>query len=234
MLRATTTTIEGQVRILLAEDDALLGDGLEAGLSQAGFDVDWVRDGEAALAGMSDGEHAAAVLDIGLPKRSGFDALTKLRARGSRLPVLILTARDAIEDRVAGLDAGADDYVVKPVDLHELAARLRALVRRASGVAAPVLRVGALELDPASRQVRYAGDEVQLKPREFRVLETLMHNAGRVMTRDQLEGQLYGWGDEVESNAVEVHVHHLRRKLSPDVIRTIRGVGYLLPRDAPA
>ena len=222
------------MRVLLAEDDALLGDGLRAGLVQAGFDVDWVRDGEAASHAAADGEHAAIVLDIGLPRRSGFDVLARIRARGSRVPVLLLTARDAVADRVRGLDGGADDYVVKPVDLHELAARLRALTRRAGGDAAPVLSAGALELDPASRHVRYRGAPVALKPREFDLLREFMLNRGRVLTREQLEGRLYAWGDEVESNAVEVHIHHLRRKLAPAVIRTVRGVGYLMPRDGDA
>jgi two-component system OmpR family response regulator/two-component system response regulator QseB len=222
------------MRVLLAEDDALLGDGLRAGLVQAGFDVDWVRDGEAAFLAATDGEHAAIVLDIGLPRRSGFDVLARIRARGSRVPVLLLTARDAVADRVRGLDGGADDYVVKPVDLHELAARLRALTRRAGGEAAPVLAAGELELDPASRRVRYRGAPVTLKPREFDLLREFMLNRGRVLTREQLEGRLYAWGDEVESNAVEVHIHHLRRKLAPAVIRTVRGVGYLMPRDGDA
>ncbi len=218
------------MRLLLVEDDALLGDGLEAGLTQAGFEVDWVRDGIAALNAAESGVHAALILDLGLPRLSGFDVLQRLRARGLRLPVLILTARDAIEDRVRGLDGGADDYLVKPADLDELAARIRALVRRSKGEADPTLRVGRLELNPAARTVSHDGEAVALKPREFALLQELMLNAGRVLTRDQLENSLYRWGDEIGSNTVEVHVHHLRRKLAPELIRTVRGVGYMIPR----
>lgn len=218
------------MRILLAEDDALLGDGLKMGLAQAGFDVDWVRDGAVALDAIAHGDHAAVVLDLGLPRLSGLDVLARTRQKGSRIPVLVLTARDALDDRVRGLDGGADDYVVKPVDLPELAARLRALVRRSRGEATPVLRAGDVELDPASRRVTWQGREVELKPREFALLQELLLNAGRVMSRDQLERRLYAWGEEVGSNTVEVYIHHLRRKLAPDVVRTVRGVGYLLPR----
>ncbi len=218
------------MRILLAEDDTLLGDGLKMGLAQAGFDVDWVRDGAAALDAIAHGDHAAVVLDLGLPRLSGLDVLARARQKGSRIPVLVLTARDALDDRVRGLDSGADDYVVKPVDLAELAARLRALVRRSRGEATPVLRAGDVELDPASRRVTWRGREVELKPREFALLQELLLNAGRVMSRDQLERRLYAWGEEVGSNTVEVYIHHLRRKLAPDVVRTVRGVGYLLPR----
>jgi two-component system OmpR family response regulator/two-component system response regulator QseB len=218
------------MRILVVEDDALLGDALEAGLGQAGFAVDWVRDGVAATHAIDSEPYAAVVLDLGLPRLSGLDVLRTLRGRGNKVPVLVLTARDAIDDRVRGLDAGADDYVVKPVDLAELAARLRALVRRAAGDAAPSLAIGDLTLDPAAREVSYRGQSVTLQPREFAVLHELMRNAGRVLSREQLESRLYGFGDEPGSNAVEVYVHHLRRKLAPDLIRTIRGVGYLMPR----
>jgi len=218
------------MRLLLVEDDALLGDGMQSGLAQAGFEVDWVRDGVAALHAVDAGGYAAMVLDLGLPRMDGFDVLQRARARGLKLPILILTARDAIDDRVRGLDGGADDYLVKPADLVELAARLRALIRRANGEAAPTLRVGSLELDPAAHRVTHSGAAVALKPREFAMLHELMLNAGRVLTRDQLEDRLYRWGDEVESNSVEVHVHRLRRKLAPDLIRTVRGVGYMMPR----
>jgi DNA-binding response OmpR family regulator len=219
------------MRALLVEDDALLGDGLRAGLRQAGFEVDWVRDGADAAHAAETESFAAIVLDLGLPNMDGLAVLRRLRARGTKTPILILTARDAIQDRVTGLDAGADDYVVKPVDLAELAARLRALVRRARGEAAPALRRGDLELDPAAHRVVFRGRSVELSAREFALLHELMLNAGRVLSREQLEERLYSWGREVESNAVEVHVHHLRRKLSPRLIRTIRGVGYLMPRD---
>ena len=219
------------MRILLVEDDPLLGDALRAGLAQAGFDVDWVRDGASALAAMSDGEHAAAVLDLGLPKLSGFDVLARARGAGVRLPILVLTARDALDDRVRGLDAGADDYVVKPAEIAEIAARLRALIRRAGGEPTPTLEVGDVVLDPAARSVRHRGQDVELKPREYDLLHELMLNAGRVLSRESLESRLYPWGEEVGSNAIEVHVHHLRRKLAPDVIRTVRGVGYVMPRE---
>jgi two-component system OmpR family response regulator/two-component system response regulator QseB len=220
------------MRALLVEDDELLGEGLRAGLRQAGFDVDWVRDGADAVHAAETEAFAAIVLDLGLPAMDGLAVLRRLRAGGRKVPVLILTARDAIPDRVTGLDAGADDYVVKPVDLAELAARLRALIRRAGGEAAPALRRGDLELDPAAHRVVFRGHAVELSAREFALLHELMLNAGRVLSREQLEERLYPWGREVESNAVEVHVHHLRRKLAPGLIRTIRGVGYLFPREA--
>lgn len=222
------------MRILLAEDDALLGDGLRAGLRQAGFLVDWVRDGQAAERELRAQTHAAAVLDLGLPLMDGMDVLTRVRRAGVQLPVLVLTARDAVPDRIRGLDAGADDYVVKPIDLHELAARLRALVRRAHGQPQETLQVQDLTLDPAGRSVLRAGQPVALSTREFDLLQALVLNAGRVLSREQLEQHLYSWGQEVESNAVEVHVHHLRKKLGAGVIQTVRGVGYLLPRELPS
>jgi two-component system OmpR family response regulator/two-component system response regulator QseB len=218
------------MRVLLVEDDALLGAGLRAGLRQAGFAVDWVRDGRDALDALGTEPFAAVVLDLGLPTLDGLAVLRRLRADGRKVPVLILTARDAVDARVTGLDTGADDYVVKPVDIAELAARLRALVRRASGEATPALRRGSLELDPAEHRVVFRGRPVELSAREFALLHELMLNAGRVLSREQLEERLYPWGEEIESNAVEVHVHHLRRKLEPRLIRTIRGVGYLMPR----
>ncbi|HET8530332.1 MAG TPA: response regulator transcription factor [Methylomirabilota bacterium] len=219
------------MRVLLVEDDALLGDGLRAGLRQAGFAVDWVRTGSDAVHALDAEPVAAVVLDLGLPDLSGFEVLRRLRARGNKVPVLILTARDAVDDRVKGLDGGADDYVVKPVDLAELAARLRALIRRAAGEAAPALRRGELELDAAAHRVVFRGRPVELSAREFALLHELMRSGGRVLSREQLEERLYSWGHEIESNAVEVHVHHLRRKLAPGVIRTIRGVGYLIPQE---
>ena len=219
------------MRILVAEDDPLLGDALQAGLRQRGFDVDWVNDGVAAELALRGAPFAAVVLDLGLPRRDGLTLLRNERAKGSRTPVLVLTARDAIDDRVRGFDTGADDYVVKPVDLDELAARLRALIRRSRGEPAPVLAIGALRLDPAARTVSFRAQPVELQAREFNLLHELMSNAGRVLTREQLAERLYAWGDEVESNAVEVHVHHLRRKLDPALIRTVRGVGYVMPRE---
>jgi len=216
------------MRILLVEDDPLLGDGVQAGLRQAGFAADWVRDGIAARTALSTESFAALVLDLGLPRLSGLELLRGLRAAHDPIPVLILTARDTVAERILGLDAGADDYLVKPFDLDELSARLRALLRRSAGSPDPVLRVGRIELDPAAHGVRMDGQPVELSAREFALLHELMTHAGRVLSRRQLEERLYPWGEEVESNAVEVHVHHLRRKLDPRLIRTIRGVGYLL------
>lgn len=219
------------MRILLVEDDTLLGDGIRAGLGQAGFGVDWVKDGVAADLALKGADYAAVVLDLGLPRLSGLDLLRRVRAGGGKTPVLILTARDAVEDRVKGLDSGADDYMVKPFDLQELSARLRALVRRSGGEAAPALRVGEVELDPAAHRASFKGRPVELPAREFALLHAFMLNAGRVLTREQLAERLYAWGEEVESNAIDVHIHHLRRKLAPALIRTVRGVGYLMPRN---
>lgn len=221
------------MRILLIEDDNLLGDGVQAGLNQAGFNVDWVVDGIAGELALKTGEYSGVVLDLGLPRLSGMELLQRLRRAGNKVPVLILTARDGVEDRVKGLDAGADDYVVKPFDLPELAARLRALARRSRGEAAPRLCVNGIELDPAARSVRFRGHAVEFSAREFALLQELMLNAGRVLSREQLAQRLYSWGEEIESNAIEVHVHHLRKKLAPELLRTVRGVGYLMPREAP-
>ena len=193
-----------------------------------------MKDGVAAELALKTGDYAAVVLDLGLPRLSGLELLRRARAGGAKVPVLILTARDAVEDRVRGLDGGADDYLVKPFDLDELAARLRALIRRAGGEAAPTLRVSELELDPAARRAAFRGAPVELPAREFALLHALMLSAGRVMTREQLAGRLYAWGEELESNAIDVHVHHLRRKLAPELIRTVRGVGYLMPRETDA
>ncbi len=221
------------MRILLAEDDLLLGDGLRAGLRQSGFQVDWVRDGAAAERELRGEPYAAAVLDLGLPLMDGMDVLATVRRAGVTLPVLVLTARDTVPERIRGLDLGADDYVVKPVDLDELAARLRALVRRAHGQPHERLLAQDVVLEPAARSVSLAGAPVALSVREFDLLHVLMLNAGRVLSREQIEQQLYSWGQEVESNAVEVHVHNLRRKLGAGLIHTVRGVGYTLRRAAP-
>jgi two-component system OmpR family response regulator/two-component system response regulator QseB len=219
------------MRILLAEDDGMLGDGLQTGLRQLGFQVDWVLDGRAAEREIASGSYAAEVLDLGLPLKNGMDVLKDLRARKIATPVLILTARDAVPDRIAGLNLGADDYVVKPVDLHELAARLHALVRRSHGVAGDVLRCGPVLLATGSREVSCNGQAVTLSMREFDLLHALMLRPGRILSREQLEQWLYAAGREVESNTIEVHIHFLRRKLHPDLIRTVRGVGYMLARD---
>ncbi len=219
------------MRILLAEDDTLLGDGLRAGLRQRGYQVDWVRDGAAAERELRAEPYAAAVLDLGLPLMDGMQVLASVRRAGVKLPVLVLTARDTVPDRVRGLDVGADDYVVKPVDLDELAARLRALVRRAHGQVQERLVAQDVELDPAGRSVTQGGVPVVLSGREFDLLHVLMLGAGRVLSREHIEQQLYSWGQEVESNAVEVHVHHLRRKLGATLIQTVRGVGYMMARE---
>lgn len=218
------------MRILLAEDDPQLGDGLTVGLRQDGYAVDWVKDGLAADLALKSESFDLLVLDLGLPRLSGMEVLARLRGRGQALPVLILTARDATEDKIAGLDSGADDYLVKPIDLDELAARVRALARRTTGRAAPLLQHGDLVLDPAARQVTRAGVPVELACREFALLQALLENRGRVMTRAQLEGSLYGWRDEPDSNALEVHIHHLRKKLGADLIKTLRGVGYMVTK----
>jgi DNA-binding response OmpR family regulator len=218
------------MRLLLVEDDALLGDGIRAGLQQSGFVVDWVKDGQAAKLALEAEAYALVLLDLGLPRLSGTELLKWLRGTGNGTPVLILTARDTVADRVSGLDAGADDYLIKPFDLDELAARIRALLRRAGGRAAPLIVHGQLEIDPASRQVTLEGRPVELSAREYAILQVLLENAGRALSREQLEQSLYGWGDEVESNAVEVHIHHLRRKLGAELIRTLRGVGYLVDK----
>ncbi|CAL1239687.1 response regulator transcription factor [Candidatus Methylocalor cossyra] len=221
------------MRVLVVEDDALLGDALQAGLKQAGFAVDWVRDGLAADRALAAEPFAAVVLDLGLPKLDGPELLRRLRAAKNPIPVLILTARDALPERIAGLDAGADDYLVKPCDLGELAARLRALLRRAAGQAAPQIDIGPLHIDPAARRVSYRGRTVGLSAREFALLHELAREAGRVLSKEQLEQRLYPWDEAIGSNAIEVHVHHLRRKLAPEVIVTLRGVGYFLPKELP-
>jgi DNA-binding response OmpR family regulator len=220
------------MRILLVEDDALLGDALMAGLKQAGHAVDWARDGVQAEAALAAEDYAAVVLDLGLPRKDGIDVLRGLRAKQRGLPVLILTARDTVDDRIKGLDAGADDYLVKPFDLGELNARLRALLRRAGGQPAPLLAASGITLDPATRAVNFQGRPVELAAKEYALLLALMQHPGRALSRAQLEQHLYAWGEEIGSNAVEVYIHHLRRKLDAQAIRTLRGVGYVIARDA--
>ncbi len=209
----------------------MIGEAVRAGLRRQGFAVDWVRDGVAAEQALLTAAYDACLLDLGLPRKAGLDVLRRLRERGSMLPVLVLTARDAITDRVDGLDAGADDYIVKPFDLAELAARIRAVTRRKGGRAQAIIEHGDVTLDPATREVRRNGELVTLSPREFALLQALLEHPGRILSRAQLEERLYGWGEEIESNVVEVHVHTLRRKLGADFIRNVRGVGY---RVAPA
>ncbi|HEX9180892.1 MAG TPA: response regulator [Burkholderiales bacterium] len=218
------------MRILLVEDDALLGDGVRAGVVQDGYAVDWVQDGKSALAALDAERYDLVLLDLALPRMSGLEVLATLRARGNGVPVLILTARDQVADRVAGLDAGADDYLVKPFDLEELGARLRALTRRQTGRAEPMIHHGDIVLDPAGHTVTLGGRPVELSPREFGVLRELLQNAGTVLSKARLEQSLYGWDQEVESNAVEVHIHHLRRKLGAKLIKTLRGIGYTVEK----
>lgn len=216
------------MRILLVEDDALLGDGVRAGLRLADYAVDWVQDGETASAALRDHAYDACVLDLGLPRRDGLSVLRELRDRGSNLPVLILTARDTSVDKIAGLDNGADDYLSKPFDLAELQARLRALLRRASGAATPKLTHGGVMLEPASKRVTLNGQPIQVSAREYALLHDLLSHRNQIRTRAQLEESLYAWGEETGSNTVEVYIHHLRKKLGADFIQTIRGLGYQL------
>ena len=218
------------MRILVVEDNVELAQWLQRNLRQQQYAVDWLDNGADADFALRSEKYDLVILDLALPRMNGREVLQRLRARQNATPVLVLTARDAVPDRVRGLDLGADDYVAKPVDLHELAARLRSLVRRAHGQVQDILRCGAVQLDPSARLVKLDGESVMLSTREFDLLHALMLNAGRVMSREQLEQQLYSWGYEVESNAIEVHIHHLRRKLRADIIQTVRGVGYTLLR----
>jgi two-component system, OmpR family, response regulator QseB len=214
------------MRVLLIEDDAMIGRAVAAGLQDAGYTVDWVRDGADAELALGHQLYELALLDLGLPRRDGLDILKGLRRSGSSVPVVIITARDAVADRVAGLDSGADDYLVKPFDLDELLARARAVIRRKEGRSRPEMSCGPLAVDPVTRVVRFRGTPVELSPREFAVLEALMKEPGAVVSREKLEDAVYGWGEEVGSNSIEVHLHHLRRKLTPELIRNVRGVGY--------
>jgi DNA-binding response OmpR family regulator len=214
------------MRLLLVEDDRMIGDSLRNALRQAGFAVDLVRDGKAADSTLGSERFDLVLLDLGLPQRDGMQVLQAMRARGDRTPVIVLTARDTLAARVGGLDAGADDYIVKPFELDELLARIRAVVRRQSGRAETALTVGDVTLDTATRQVMQAGRPVVLSAREYALLEALMLRPGAILSRAQLEDRLYGWGEELESNAISVYVHQLRRKLGEGVIHTVRGVGY--------
>lgn len=216
------------MRLLLVEDDPLIGDGIRAGLRQEDYSVDWFTEARTAEMALQSEQYDLMVLDLGLPDKSGLDILKRLRSQGSSLPVLILTARDAINDRVAGLDTGADDYMLKPFDLDELSARLRALLRRSSGRAKSEIIHGDIILDPAAHSVSKGDDKIDISPREYAVLHLLLSNTGKVMSRSRLEEGLYSWDGEVESNAIEVYIHHLRKKLGTELIRTIRGVGYII------
>ena len=220
------------MRLLLVEDDSMIGESVCKGLRQDGFTVDWVQDGRAAEIAVENENYDLMLLDLGLPSKGGLEVLTSIRQRGNRIPVLILTARDAVPDRVKGLDAGADDYLIKPFDLDELGARIRALLRRQSGRADPVIQLGDLTLNPGTHEVQLKGQPVNLSAREFALLEAFLDRPGAVFSRGQLEEKLYGWGEEVQSNTVEVYIHALRKKLGTDFIKNVRGVGYMVPRQS--
>ncbi|MGH8198801.1 MAG: response regulator [Steroidobacteraceae bacterium] len=217
------------MRLLLVEDDTMIGEAIREGLRREGFTVDWVYDGDSASQVLRTEVFDLLLLDLGLPRKGGLEVLTAARAHGQELPVLIITARDAVSDRVQGLDAGADDYLVKPFDLDELAARIRALLRRKSGRTAPAIEHRGVVLNPARHTVTREGREVALSPKEFALLQLLMERPGTILSRARIEERLYGWGEEVESNAVEVHIHGLRRKLGADYVLNVRGVGYRVP-----
>jgi two-component system, OmpR family, response regulator QseB len=214
------------MRLLLIEDDEMIAAAMQDGLRQGGYGVDWARDGREAELALAGTPYDLLLLDLGLPRKSGLEVLRAVRAQGNTVPVLIVTARDAISDRVEGLDAGADDYLVKPFDLDELSARVRALLRRRAGRAEPLLRHRSLTLNPATHEVALAGKPLSLSGREFALLQALLERPGALLSRSQLEEKVYGWGEEVESNTIEVYIHSLRRKLGPGFIRTVRGVGY--------
>lgn len=218
------------MRLLIVEDDTLLGDGIRAGLTQEGYAVDWVEDGSQAELALLTNEYELMVLDLGLPKVSGLQVLKQVRTKGDDLPVIILTAQDTVEDRVKGLDTGADDYITKPFKLDELSARIRALLRRRGGRTTPLITHKNLVVDPASHSVTQDDNKVDISPREFTILQLLLDNRNKVMSRSRLEEGLYAWNDEVESNTVEVHIHHIRKKLGAELIRTIRGVGYIIDK----
>ena len=214
------------MRILLVEDDAMIGRAVRQGLANAGFTVDWVSDGRAAELSLANEVYDLAILDLGLPKKDGRAVLEALRGMGNATPVLIATARDSVEDRIAGLNAGADDYLLKPFDLDELVARVRALLRRGSGQSGPVVHVGDLAFDTVRKEVALAGHVLDLSAKELAVLEALLRRPGAVLSRAKLEESVYGWGEEVGSNAIEVHLHNLRKKLGAQRIVNVRGVGY--------
>jgi two-component system response regulator QseB len=218
------------MRVLVVEDDPMIGRAVVAGLHDGGYAVDWVRDGGEAELAIANGVYDLALLDLALPRRDGLEILKSVRRAGKTLPILIITARDSVADRIAGLDHGADDYLVKPFDLDELLARARAVIRRHEGRSSPQVTYGALSLDPVKRLVLFHGAPVDLSAREFAVLEALMKEPGAVISREKLEDAVYGWGEEVGSNTIEVHLHHLRRKLKPQIIRNVRGVGYQIAR----
>lgn len=216
------------MKVLLVEDDEMIGVAVQKGLARDGFVVDWAMDAAEASLALGIEPYEALLLDLGLPDRPGLEILSELREKGDEIAVIILTARDAVAERIAGLDAGADDYLIKPFDLDELSARIRAVQRRKLGRAEPLLVHGRLRLNPASRECHWQENSVSLSAKEFSLLEALIERPGTVLSRSQLEERLYGWGEEIESNTVEVHIHHLRKKLAPEIVKTVRGVGYML------
>lgn len=218
------------MRLLLVEDDELLGDAVKTGLTQFGYIVEWLKDGEAARTVLKSEAFELIILDLGLPKLSGLSLLQWIRGEGKNVPVIILTARDSIEDRVKGLDSGSDDYLIKPFDLNELSARVRALVRRSQGRADTLLTYKNIALDPAAHSVYVDEVMVNLPRREFSLLQKLLENCGQVLSREQLMQSIYGWDEDVDSNALEVHIHNLRKKLDANFIRTIRGIGYMIEK----
>ncbi len=218
------------MRVLLVEDDRMIAEAVSTALRQDGHIVDWIRDGASAAAALESSGFDMVLLDLALPRRPGLEVLREARGRGSAAPVIIITARDDVQSRVAGLDSGADDYLVKPFDLDELAARMRSVLRRGAGRGEPLIEHAGIRLNPLTHEVSRNGEPVALSAREFAVLEALLLRPGAILSRAQLEDRLYGWGGEIESNAVEVYVHALRRKLGSDAIRTVRGVGYCVPR----
>lgn len=223
------------MRLLLVEDDTMIGESVRKGLRQDGFSVDWVKDGMIAEQALNSEPYDLLLLDVGLPRKTGLEVLKSLRSCGNRIPVLILTARDAVADRVIGLDAGADDYLIKPFDLEELSARIRALLRRQSGRVDSLITHGELTLNPATHEVTFKGMFVPLSAREFSLLQVLLDRPGAVLSSSQLEEKLYGWNEEVASNTVEVYIHSLRKKLGAELIKNVRGVGYMIakhPSDA--
>jgi two-component system, OmpR family, response regulator QseB len=220
------------MRLLLVEDDEILGDGLAVGLKMEGYAVDWLTNGKLADEALKMNCYELIVLDLNLPDMDGLSILRALRARKDETPVLVLTAKDTVPDRVEGLDSGADDFVIKPFELDEVCARLRALARRNEGRSTPTVEHKGIELDPASHQVTYNGEHVELSQKEFEILSFLMANIGRVVSRARLEESLYSWSSDIESNTVEVHIHYLRKKLEPGVIRTVRGVGYIIDSES--
>jgi two-component system OmpR family response regulator/two-component system response regulator QseB len=220
------------MRVLLVEDDEMIGQSLKQALVAAGWSVDWVKDGALAISAWADGAYACVLLDLGLPRKSGDEVLRHARGRGDATPVIVLTARDGVDDRIGGLDSGADDYIVKPYDFGELLARMRAVIRRRDGAAQSVVGTGSLQLDLATREVVVQGERSQLSAREFALLHALLERPGAILSRDQLENRIYGWGEEVSSNAVDVLIHGMRRKLGPDAIRNVRGLGWRVAADA--